>query len=412
LHHGFFQGKADAYRGHSKTLKIRTLLYFDLVGSHSTIILLFYSHVTFAATANKLQSSLSKNRCTMDEDNDAMSDDEIPLFRSQELEQEQELNQQSGIPPDHKSKDEQTSRRKKIQEIMSDQSLSQQEKNKAVQSLMDGRRRSMSSQMSSQNSSFQSFQSDESTGTGGQAQHYASFMARAAAHAHDYFSSDDDEGDAIMGDAHAPDDVVYGYNNNDRYASDESRSVASSVTHTSVQSTHSTTNAFVNNNNELPRNMTYRQIHGRSYSLQDWSDMDRAAASAAANTTIFGSAHPAQISRMMELSRPKCNHYERNCTVVSPCCGLAFGCRICHDECPVLPKPLHLRKQCNTASSEQMLAEQVYDMKHTHKSKMDRRLSMPLDLEEEEEETHHAIDRFMIREVICRSCHVRQSSKT
>jgi hypothetical protein len=46
----------------------------------------------------------------------------------------------------------------------------------------------------------------------------------------------------------------------------------------------------------------------------------------------------------------------------------------------------------------------------TKKGKVDRRRSMPIDLEEEE--THHEIDRFAIREVICRKCFTRQSSKT
>ncbi|EEC45936.1 predicted protein, partial [Phaeodactylum tricornutum CCAP 1055/1] len=74
----------------------------------------------------------------------------------------------------------------------------------------------------------------------------------------------------------------------------------------------------------------------------------------------------------MEQSRPKCHHYDRNCTLISPCCGLAFGCRICHEECPVLPPPLQQWSQ----------------------------------------QTHHAFDRFAVREVICRQCYLRQSSKT
>ena len=45
----------------------------------------------------------------------------------------------------------------------------------------------------------------------------------------------------------------------------------------------------------------------------------------------------------MEQSRPRCEHYQRNCTIVAPCCGLAFGCRICHDDCPVLPPPIKYR---------------------------------------------------------------------
>ncbi len=28
----------------------------------------------------------------------------------------------------------------------------------------------------------------------------------------------------------------------------------------------------------------------------------------------------------------KCTHYERNCNIVAPCCGRIVGCRICHDE--------------------------------------------------------------------------------
>ena len=27
-----------------------------------------------------------------------------------------------------------------------------------------------------------------------------------------------------------------------------------------------------------------------------------------------------------------CVHYERNCNIVAPCCNRVFGCRICHDE--------------------------------------------------------------------------------
>jgi hypothetical protein len=299
----------------------------------------------------------------------------------------------------HTSTEEQSNRRKRIKEIMSDPDLSQHEKSKAVQFLMDGRRRSMSSQ--------NSFHSDES-------QRYANLMGRAAAQAHDYYSSDDDEADAdaIMNDmassedAIAPDDVTYGYDDlNDRYKSDE-RSVASSVTqtsHPSVTHNNATTTAPPS---DIPSGLTYRQVHGRSYSLQDWSDRDRAAA--AASTNIFQT--PAQINRMMEISRPVCTHYERQCTIVSPCCGLAFGCRICHDDCDVLPQPLHLRRPPSSANNEEgNTPEQRKDLKP--KPKMDRRRSMPLDLEEEEEH-HHAIDRFLIREVICRSCHVRQSSKT
>lgn len=41
-------------------------------------------------------------------------------------------------------------------------------------------------------------------------------------------------------------------------------------------------------------------------------------------------------TRRAEQSRPHCPHYDRWCTMIAPCCGGAFGCRICHDECPDL----------------------------------------------------------------------------
>ena len=50
-----------------------------------------------------------------------------------------------------------------------------------------------------------------------------------------------------------------------------------------------------------------------------------------------------QCRRAVEMA-PACAHYARNCHVVSPCCGATFACRICHDECPVLPAAL-LRDQ-------------------------------------------------------------------
>jgi hypothetical protein len=41
-------------------------------------------------------------------------------------------------------------------------------------------------------------------------------------------------------------------------------------------------------------------------------------------------------TKAAELNRPVCTHYDRRCTMIAPCCGAAFGCRICHDDCPAL----------------------------------------------------------------------------
>ena len=95
--------------------------------------------------------------------------------------------------------------------------------------------------------------------------------------------------------------------------------------------------------------------------------------------------------RRMEQSRPPCTHYERNCTMIAPCCGAAFGCRICHDDCPILPPKIELRHRMHRSAS---LPSSFTAMN-----------SIPQD-------THHNIDRFAVKEVICRECFTRQSSKT
>jgi CHY zinc finger len=259
------------------------------------------------------------------------------------------------------SEEEQDERRKQIKEIMKDSKLSQLEKSRSIQSLMDGRRRN--------STGTRSVCSNE------EADHVNNISRVAAV----YYSSDE-EGDAYMSDA--PDDIY-------DYDKDDQRSVASSVTHTSHHGD------FI-----LPG--AYRKIHGRAYSLQEFTEESRAAA--VANMSIF-TDNPEQVSRLMEKSRPPCEHYERNCTIISPCCGLAFGCRICHDECPALPPPLAMRRD------SELFGEKMDSMKKSSQQKLDRRFSMPLDFEDDDE-NHHLIDRFSIREVICRECFTRQSSKT
>jgi hypothetical protein len=37
--------------------------------------------------------------------------------------------------------------------------------------------------------------------------------------------------------------------------------------------------------------------------------------------------------KLMEQNKPECTHYTRNCSIISPCCGIVYGCRLCHDEC-------------------------------------------------------------------------------
>ena len=100
-------------------------------------------------------------------------------------------------------------------------------------------------------------------------------------------------------------------------------------------------------------------------------------------------------TKRAELTRPPCNHYDRKCTLVSHCCGAAFGCRICHDDSPILP-PLLIAKQATRRYARSSSLPGGY-------TSMDPQTP---------EDTHHTIDRFKVKEVICRECYTKQSSKT
>mmetsp|Transcript_23919 Transcript_23919/g.43259 ORF Transcript_23919/g.43259 Transcript_23919/m.43259 type:complete len:186 (-) Transcript_23919:2400-2957(-) len=56
-----------------------------------------------------------------------------------------------------------------------------------------------------------------------------------------------------------------------------------------------------------------------------------------------------------------CTHYERKCNIIAPCCGQVFGCRVCHD-----------------------------------------------DMTDAQGHGHGPLDRYAIREVICKECNTRQ----
>lgn len=98
-------------------------------------------------------------------------------------------------------------------------------------------------------------------------------------------------------------------------------------------------------------------------------------------------------TKRFELTRPECTHYDRQCTLIAPCCGAAFGCRICHDDCPVLPPKITVQQARRRYPRSSSLPSSFTNMNQTP------------------EDTHHTIDRFAVREVICRKCYCRQSSK-
>lgn len=102
-------------------------------------------------------------------------------------------------------------------------------------------------------------------------------------------------------------------------------------------------------------------------------------------------------TKRAETTRPPCNHYDRNCTLIAPCCGAAFGCRICHDDSPILPPTLIVRKALRRATRSSSMPGGWTSMEESNTTPQD---------------THHTIDRFKVSEIICRVCFTKQSSKT
>lgn len=41
---------------------------------------------------------------------------------------------------------------------------------------------------------------------------------------------------------------------------------------------------------------------------------------------------PPQAPVLPDQESSTCVHYERNCNIVAPCCNRVYGCRVCHDE--------------------------------------------------------------------------------
>ena len=338
----------------------------------------------------------------------------------------------------HMTEIEQEERRRQIQAILSDSTLAQPEKSRAIQALMDGRPNRRCSVTSTAGASV----ATHSTGV----HSYVSNMGPVAAAAVvGYYNHQNNASNASLGvgggntttattatsgsSSGGPPNYLHtaGTMTGKEFMNyRDDRSVASSV---------STSNSAVYSSEEEeriqqtasiyppsstvqpPTSVAYKNYHGRSLSLQEWKDTDRFTAAAHCNVCL---PNDNGVARLMEQSRPPCEHYVRNCTLISPCCGLAFGCRFCHDECPVLPPPV-IRQQAERRSSSTSVvatsATAAPAATHHYPSKLGRRRSMPVDLQMDPEnnelmETHHLIDRHAVQEVICRQCYTRQSSKT
>lgn len=320
------------------------------------------------------------------------------------------------------TENEQKERRASIQAIMKDRTLTPVERRKSIQQLMDGRRRS----------------STASGGGGG--------MAAAAAAAAAFYTSssdsDDSDSDAEMGGASSS------MGSSMASAGGQQQQHPGGAVGSRFHRRSSLRNSFINSVSQMTTGnggggerrgsegvsagdgTLAAAQSGPSHSLLGRRDSALSAASSASGHHHLGSAIGS--SRKMEKRRPHCDHYDRKCTIISPCCGLAFGCRICHDDCPVLPPPIFGQVIASGTDgggggvgTDGVIGSIVVPNPGGHDSdagmgpssssvegrrRINRSASMPSNFTEEE--THHEIDRFAIREVICRVCYCRQSSKT
>eukprot|EP00979_Chaetoceros_neogracilis_P010088 scaffold2368_cov289-Chaetoceros_neogracile.AAC.13 len=114
-------------------------------------------------------------------------------------------------------------------------------------------------------------------------------------------------------------------------------------------------------NSRVPRAMRNtqqgRQGRGNYHEIVPARIVDMGSSSTANGETSQNNMQALQLAVATGAAIP-CVHYERKCNIVAPCCGNCYGCRLCHDE---LSNSLHGR-----------------------------------------------MDRFMINEIICKECNIRQ----
>lgn len=173
------------------------------------------------------------------------------------------------------------------------------------------------------------------------------------------------------------------------YLQQTKSSTTTTTTATTTATTMTQSSQTVSPKNDFVSPTTAPMIHNKTMISSDMM-------------SVCQPCHPTEQAKRSEMSRPKCDHYHRNCSIVAPCCGATFGCRFCHDDSPVLPPLLNQPEQSKRTETRPGGGRQKYR----------RSSSMPTSFASFAEPQHHNIDRFAIKEVICRKCFTRQSSKT
>ena len=298
------------------------------------------------------------------------------------------------------TEDEQSKRRASIKEIMQDGTLTPLERRRSIQSLMDGRRQSSGGGGNHTNNSFPLDIVGNMT-----------MIAAAAATAADFYDSDNDSMPHTALSNHS-----YGYNssndNDDHSASSHSSGGGDNQ---SIRSTRSTRSGSSSRTGSRRGSVQSYPRASRSASLKAFANSTAAAAAVVAAHFHIGEdpEDGLQAATRMEKSRPECDHYDRQCSIISPCCRICFGCRICHDECPILPPP-YIDFDPHPQQQDQSQDDHWDDEKKVDASQKKTRVIQRKSLSTSftEEDTHHLIKRFAISEVICRQCYTRQCAKT
>merc|ERR1712151_1255381 len=86
------------------------------------------------------------------------------------------------------------------------------------------------------------------------------------------------------------------------------------------------------------------------------------------------------------VSSINCVHYERKCVVVAPCCGKIYGCRVCHDESV---------SNYNNSTGITVIPGAGGSSSSNH-------------MNDDNHVCNKNMDRYAIREIICKECHTRQ----
>jgi hypothetical protein len=315
----------------------------------------------------------------------------------------------SGSPPPIErrgsmSEMEQQERRQQIKAILADRSIPEVERRKSIQALMDGRRSSIGSQASygsSYGGAVSHASSHHSSHAGGSGAGFAVHSAGSG-------------GAPTALQAHIAAGGVHPHQAGPASVHSGQHSVASG----GGGGGHHPGMSPVGPHGFHPDDRT---VHSASAVLMGYkpkshpynSSTTPVPAVAAQDQSFFHQQNATEHSKRAELSRPACEHYPRNCTIVSPCCGAAFGCRICHDDCPVLPPVIQQEVEEPMGMSSGLgIMDHEGPGGGAGGGRYPRSTSMPVSLASFGEPQHHTIDRHAIREVICRRCYTRQSSKT